>query len=120
MRDLEIAQVAYSANRVTVMLQQDPAVPVPLAWVALTDEQRQEYALAVAGARGATTAEAQHELWCRARRAAGWRFGPVKDNDQLLHPNLLPWSELPPGAQDKARLFQNVVRAFVPAEVHPS
>ena len=39
-------------------------------------------------------AENTHEVWSRNRLAEGWTYGPVRDDANLRHPGLLPYSEL--------------------------
>lgn len=39
-------------------------------------------------------AEFEHQRWCRNRRERGWRFGEQRDNDRLLHPDMVPWDDL--------------------------
>jgi RyR domain-containing protein len=39
----------------------------------------------------------------------GWRWGAVKDPQQRTHPNLLPYSELPPAEREKDSLFKAIV-----------
>ena len=40
-------------------------------------------------------ARSEHDEWCRAKRAAGWRRGPVRDGKARTHPDLVPWEDLP-------------------------
>ena len=40
-------------------------------------------------------AQREHERWRAERAAAGWRYGPQRDNAQRLNPLLVPWEELP-------------------------
>lgn len=37
-------------------------------------------------------ARKEHEDWCRYYRAAGWRYGPVRDNDHQITDQLVDWS----------------------------
>jgi hypothetical protein len=37
-------------------------------------------------------ARTEHEDWCRYYRSAGWRYGPVRDNDHKIHDKLLRWN----------------------------
>lgn len=48
-------------------------------------------------------AELEHERWCDERRAAGWRYGPVRDDDRKLHNLLVPWAQLDETARDQDR-----------------
>ena len=36
-----------------------------------------------------------HNVWARSRISTGWRWGVKLDDDQKLHPNLVPYTELP-------------------------
>ncbi len=47
-------------------------------------------------------AEAEHDGWMLARRRNGWRAGP-RDNDNKIHPLLVPYVQLPNEEQDKDR-----------------
>ncbi len=42
-------------------------------------------------------AENAHEIWASKRRAEGWRYGPQRDEKKLLHPDMVPYGELPEG-----------------------
>jgi hypothetical protein len=55
--------------------------------------------------------ELEHERWCRQRRASGWDYGPVRDDEARLHPDLVPWTELP---EDRRRIDRDHVRAIPP------
>lgn len=39
-------------------------------------------------------AEQEHVRWCRDRWMAGWNHGSVRDNQQLRHPDLIPYAQL--------------------------
>ena len=39
-------------------------------------------------------AENTHEVWSQSRMSEGWSWGPVRDDKNLRHPNLLPYSAL--------------------------
>lgn len=49
--------------------------------------------------------ELEHERWMDERLAVGWRVGPVKDEIEKTHPDLVPWSELPEKVRDIDRSF---------------
>jgi RyR domain-containing protein len=57
---------------------------------------------------GATPAEL-HLSWMVSMQERGWRWGAVKDPQQRTHPNLLPYSELPPAEREKDSLFKAIV-----------
>ena len=35
-----------------------------------------------------------HEVWASGRMAAGWKYGPVRDEDKKEHPCLIPYEDL--------------------------
>ncbi|MEZ5448568.1 MAG: RyR domain-containing protein [Thiolinea sp.] len=35
-----------------------------------------------------------HEVWARQRIQDGWRYGEARDDEQRLHPGLVPYDEL--------------------------
>ncbi|MFN8070495.1 MAG: hypothetical protein U0R66_01585 [Mycobacterium sp.] len=39
-------------------------------------------------------ARAEHEDWCRYYREAGWRYGPVRDDDHKIHDKLMDWARI--------------------------
>jgi hypothetical protein len=57
---------------------------------------------------GMTPARA-HELWCESMRAEGWQWGPVRSERAMLHPNLVPYADLPPRQKIKDQMAQQVV-----------
>jgi hypothetical protein len=40
-------------------------------------------------------AELEHERWRAVKEAQGWRLGSPRDDEAKLHPDLVPWEELP-------------------------
>lgn len=40
-------------------------------------------------------AKNNHDTWAQQRMAAGWSYGPQRDDRQKLHPCLVPYDELP-------------------------
>ncbi|WP_164737163.1 RyR domain-containing protein [Georgenia sp. SYP-B2076] len=47
-------------------------------------------------------AETEHESWCSYYLRHGWKAAMHRDDAMRTHPALVPWSELPPEARDKA------------------
>lgn len=56
---------------------------------------------------------AQHDAWLADKRAAGWVYGPVKDEQAKTHPCCVPYEKLPRAQQKKDALFQAVVRSLL-------
>lgn len=48
-------------------------------------------------------AENAHEVWAQGRMAEGWRYGKKRDDEQKLHPDLLPYSDLPDSEKEYDR-----------------
>jgi hypothetical protein len=48
-------------------------------------------------------AELEHDRWCAERRGQHWTYGPVRDDDKKLHPDLVEWENLRDDSRDKSR-----------------
>jgi RyR domain len=48
-------------------------------------------------------AENAHDIWARQRLAAGWTWGPRRDEDKKEHPSLVPYKELPESEKEYDR-----------------
>jgi hypothetical protein len=54
-------------------------------------------------------ARMEHRRWTKERERNGWRFGPMRDDDRKLHPNMVDWQHLSEEAREKDR---DAVRAL--------
>lgn len=54
-----------------------------------------------------------HNAWLEEKRAAGWKYGPVKDAERKEHPCFVPYDELPVEQKAKDYLFRAVVHALL-------
>jgi hypothetical protein len=45
----------------------------------------------------------EHNGWWDTKRADGWRYAPVRDNDRREHPLMIPYGQLPESEKDKDR-----------------
>ena len=43
------------------------------------------------------------DRWVRDKERDGWRYGPERNDEQRLHPLMVPWEELPDEQRDKDR-----------------
>lgn len=59
--------------------------------------------------------DASHNAWMAFKVAAGWVFGPVKDEAEKTHPCIVPFDQLPAEQQVKDHLFRAVVHALAPS-----
>ncbi len=44
-----------------------------------------------------------HEVWSANRRADGWSYGPVRNDEKKQHPCMVPYDELPEREKDYDR-----------------
>jgi hypothetical protein len=108
---LLIAMVCHEANRAYCATLGD-ASQVPWdeapAWQRESAIKGVEFNLANPDA----PASASHDSWLREKAAAGWKYGPVKDPENLEHPCFVPYGELPLEQRRKDHLFKAIVRAL--------
>ncbi len=109
-----IARLCHSANRAYCDIIGDPVAP---AWDDLDEDTRQGSMAAVrlAGAApdSGRTNEALHEAWVTERKLAGWKYGKELDRERKIHPNLVPFDELPVFQRRKDNLFRHIVKAMI-------
>lgn len=55
------------------------------------------------------TPEQMHANWVKFKLADGWKYGPVKDVENKIHPCICPYDMLPPHQKIKDYLFRSVV-----------
>ena len=68
--------------------------PIDLSDVELTDDLN-ELREAIA--------ENAHEVWAGNRYAEGWRYGVQRNDDLKLHPDIVPYSQLPESEKEYDR-----------------
>lgn len=106
----KIARVCHEANRAWCEVNGDTSQH---PWMHTRPEIR---ASAIAGvnhilANPNATPEESHAEWMRYKLAEGWTVGPVKDVAEKVHPNLVPYDQLPPAERAKDRIFRAVILA---------
>lgn len=106
------ARAAHEANRAYCIALGDTSQP---SWDDAPDWQRSSAVNGVRGAIAGNTPEQSHEGWLEEKRAAGWRYGPVKDVEKKEHPCFVPYAELPPAQRSKDVIFTTVVRVLADA-----
>lgn len=109
-----IAEACHEANRVVTRHIGD--VPVQPAWADAPEGMRESCLRGVRFAleKPDATSEEMHGSWMAAQLAAGWRWGPKRDDVAKTHPALVPFDDLPPEVRAKDRLFRSIVRALAP------
>jgi len=89
-----------------------------LAQSLFTQEQRDRRIEAMKKCAAESTSDVErHESWMAMHREQGWQWGPEFDPAKKLHPNLLPWSELPESVKSKAKIFDIVAKAARSIEI---
>jgi len=48
-------------------------------------------------------AENAHEVWAKERKLEGWTYGPQRDDEKKLHPDMLPYHSLPESEKEYDR-----------------
>jgi len=109
--NFEIARVAHEVNRAYCVSIGDNSQP---AWKDAPQWQKDS---AVSGvefvkANPDATPDKSHESWLKEKKAAGWKYGPVKNPEKKEHPCFVPYLDLPLEQRVKDYLFQGVVRAL--------
>jgi RyR domain len=111
MKPTEIARVAHEVNRAYCQALGDTS---QLAWEEAPEWQR---ASAINGVHFHLVnpdagPDVSHNAWLEEKRAAGWKYGPVKNPEAKEHPCFVPYDQLPVEQQAKDFLFRGVVRAL--------
>lgn len=87
--------------------------------VKATLDQIQAYKKAIS--RGETfSPRKDHEIWLNAKKAAGWKYGPVKDAEKKEHPLMVDFDQLPPFEKFKNDLYTAILQAFLNFEAAQS
>jgi hypothetical protein len=95
------------AAEIRVMLGEAPIDPKNFTFA---DQLRRIDAMRECAARSTTDVE-RHDSWVKMHEDSGWVWGPEFDSAKKVHPNLLPWDELPAAVKSKARIFDIVAKA---------
>lgn len=104
----EIATEAHETNRIYCRSIGDDSVTL---WYYATEAQRDSVRAGVRQllAHPERTPREGHESWLAYKKAAGWVYGPEKDEAAKLHPCMLPYEELPAEQRVKDVLFRTTV-----------
>jgi len=108
--DEQIAQVCHEANRALQIVSGDPNVS-PL-WPDAPESQRTASIRGIAAARDGATPEQLHEDWCLGKEMAGWVYGPVKSEEAMTHPSLVPYHRLSDEERMKDAVYSAIVQAM--------
>jgi RyR domain len=107
-----MARVCHEANRAYALAIGERASTLHPHYDEASEEIRASARAGVHKALEGATPEQLHESWMRSKTAAGWIYGPVRDNALRVHPCLVPYHELPTEQQRKDALFYAIVGAL--------
>ena len=107
-----IAKICHQAHRAWCQETGDNSQPI---WECVSQAIKDS---AIAGVQAviekpSTTPEESHENWAKGKLAAGWKYGPKKDERSKQHPCLVPYDKLPEHHRQKDFLFTAIVRSFL-------
>lgn len=107
----QIAEIVHETNRLITLALGHEAQP---HWADAPQRMRDDSVHIVLHtlAHPTKTAEQDHENWLANKRAAGWRWGPVKDEAARTHPLLVPYGELPEGERLKNKALPALILAL--------
>lgn len=105
-----VARICHEANRAYCVMTGDPGLP---AWDELEEGYRESTRSGVRMAVSGSTPEESHHGWIQERLSAGWKYGQVLDRAAKIHPNLVPYDNLPESQRRKDALFLGIVAAIL-------
>jgi RyR domain len=108
---MDIISAARVARETIRAYQRENGEPVSPPWSEAEEWDRDSMLAGVRAVLAGATPEELHERWMARRLEEGWKLGPVKDTAARIHPNLVPYADLPAGQRVKDVLFAAVVQA---------
>jgi len=108
---IQIAKVCHQANKALCELNGDMT---QVDWDKAPEWQRESALSGVVFLQANPHAgpNGTHDNWMREKIESGWKYGPVKNSQELTHPCIQPFQDLPHEQQAKDILFLSVVRAL--------
>lgn len=106
------ARAAHEANRAWCILHGDMS---QAPWENAESWQVESACFGVLRVMMGANADTLHASWVDEKKAAGWKWGPVKDADKKEHPCMVPFAQLPPEQRAKDDLFLTVIWAVLHA-----
>lgn len=107
----EVARVAHEVNRAYCASIGDMS---QLPWEETPEWQKESIRQGIVAVMEGTvqTPGDSHANWLKHKESEGWIWGPVKDLENLWHPCMVPFEELPIEQQIKDHLFLGTVLAL--------
>lgn len=115
MKMLAVAKICHEANKAYCESIGDFTQP---SWLEAPEWQKES---ALKGVefhmqKPKATPSDSHESWLSEKRAAGWKYGEVKDAAKKEHPCFVDYDKLPESQRAKDYLFKGIVdslRSFI-------
>lgn len=107
-----IAQICHEAHRAYCNSLGDYSQP---RWGAAKQWQKNSSMLMVDFILDYPDAEPKdiHDAWYAQKEVHGWTYGPVRDDDAMVHPFLVPYEQLPEEHKFKDHLLRAIVKAYI-------
>ena len=105
-----IAELVYEAARLEARWSGRSIVPEE--WQRRDDKFREQMVLTVANYLAMDqlpSPEEAHDNWMHEHIRMGWKYGEKRDPELKLHPDLVPYDELPKDERDKDAVFLALV-----------
>lgn len=105
-RRLRRAVFVYEAARLEAIISERSIIPRP--WREREEEFKSQFIEVVdkqCSGNGFSSAEEAHNSWLRDYERLGWKYGRVYDPDKKVHPDMVPFNELPKSERDKDEIF---------------
>jgi hypothetical protein len=100
------ARFVYDAARLAAEAALAPIVPVP--WAEREEVFKTQFRQVIdrqCGESRSRSPEELHGSWMQAYFTMGWVFGPVYNQEEKKHPDLVPYAELNQLERDKDAVF---------------
>ncbi len=110
-----VAMICYEVNRAYCSAIGDDSQP-PWAEAPEWQKERVYGGIQFAVNHRFSGNDKQHNNWMSCKLREGWRYGPIKDVINKIHPCLLPHNELSKEQKLKDRLFVSIVDGLLPMQ----
>ena len=108
----KVARIIHSLVREYNFLVYGENYPNSAKWKDLSEEFTISLKNAIINEsnRPSISNQLSHSRWMRDRKNQGWKYSEVLDREKKLHPNLVPYKDLPNSEKFKDFLFKNLVK----------
>lgn len=110
--DIPLEQVAIMCHQGNIAAQIVAGETPSPRWVWMRPEIKESTREGIRKAMAGATPEEMHASWSQNRKDAGWVYGEAKDEVEMTHPCLVPYSELPEAQRVKDAVMLDVVALF--------